>query len=80
MGKMGEQQKWPRKNTLWERERGKGKGERGKGKGEKVGAGKVGKLNDHHTKQPYIALKTKCETWGKCAKQGKGEKSQRIAS
>ena len=87
MGKMGEQQKWPRKNTLWERERGKGKGERekgkgerGKGKGENVGAGKVGKLNDHHTKRPYIALKTKWETWGKCAKQGKEEKSQRTAS
>ena len=61
-------------------ERGKGKGERGKGKGENVGVGKVGKLNDHHTKRPYIALKTKWETWGKCAKQGKGEKSQRIAS
>ena len=40
MGKMGEQQKWPRKNTLWERERGKGKGERGKGKGER-GKGKM---------------------------------------
>ena len=62
--------------------KGKGKGERGKGKGErgKCVSRKVGKLNDHHTKQPYIALNTKWETWGKCAKQGKGEKSQRIAS
>ena len=61
-------------------ERGKGKGERGKGKGENVGAGKVGKLNDHHTKQPYVALKTKWERCGKSAKQGKGEESQGMAS
>ena len=27
-----------------------------------MGAGKVGKLNDHHTKQPYVALKAKWET------------------
>ena len=50
-----------------------GKGERGKGKGENVGAGKVGKLNDHHTKQPYVALKTKWEKWGKCANRENGK-------
>ena len=77
---MGEQEKWPRKNRLWEMERGKGKGEMGRGKGENVGAGKLKKLNDHHTKQPYVALKTNWEAWGECAKQGKGEKSQGIAS
>ena len=82
MGKWG---KWVSRKSGQEKidigkgERGKGKGERGKGKGENVGAGKVGKLNDHHTKEPYVALKTKWETWGKCAKQGKWEKYQGIA-
>ena len=70
---MGEQEKWPRKNRRCERER-------GKGKRENVEAGKMGKLNKHHTKQPYVALKTKWETCCKCAKQGKGGKSQGIAS
>ena len=62
-----------KKNRHWESERGKGKGERGKGKGENVGARKVGKLNDHHTKQPYVALKTKWEKWGKCANRENGK-------
>ena len=57
----------------WTLGKGNGKEERGKGKGENVGAGKVGKLNDHHKKQPYVALKTKREKWGECVNKENGK-------
>ena len=68
MGKMGEQEKWPRKNRHWERER---------ENGENVREGKVGKLNDHDAKQPYVALKTKWEKWGKCVNKENGKNLRR---
>ena len=41
--------------------------------GENVGAGKLGRLNDHHTKQIYVALKTKRGKWGKCVNTENGK-------
>ena len=76
MGKWGKWVSWKNGQKKWTLGKGKGKEESGKGRGENVGAGKVGKLNDHHTKQPYVAPKTKWEKWGKCEESGKNVRRQ----
>ena len=39
----------------------------------------MGKLNDDHTKQAYVALKTKRKKWGKCVNTENGGKSSKTA-
>ena len=37
----------------------------------------MGKLNDHDTKQPYVALKNKWEKWVECVNKENGENLRR---